>query len=927
MTIIDDYIQLRDEHIQKFGKKTTVLMQIGSFFEIYGIEKIDRHIHEVTGILNIIVSKKNKKIEKIDSSNPLMAGFPISMLEKYLDLLINDGYTVVIIEQITEAPHPERQITKIWSPSTYQTMISANEQTNNICFCYIDNAAARTRDSFVCGLAFLDCSTGSTYVDEFVSNSMDILQRIINANIRFNPTEVIVTHQDDSCSEVARDIGKLFESNSKKNHCYIIQRVDCKMSRLKYIFEDFYKNKTQMGIFEYLSIEEMPYASICLANLLDFTSKHKLSFTHSVGIPSKINDESSLDVSYNAFDQLNITSSDVCLLSVLNKSVTSIGKRYFRKRLLNPSTDSDFISRSYKNIRRFQGLNNEFIRAELSNVKDIEKVYFKKACSPREVLCIYNSLYSLKTILEHDPLRDEGLKLKWDVLEYINCTFNCTSSTEWFHSNTKLSSDDERVFKTTNPTIDSLSASISSLKKKFSDFALLMNPEHCKVDDNDRDGFFITCTTKRLQLYSKEIAGCKVSETRSGHSKVFIPNEREYNNKIVELTKLIQLELQNMFDQSIQIMLGLLTKDNVIRKYIDLIEYYDFYSTSISNNIRYRLNEPTVVECQSSQSSFLDAKQLRHVLVEHVSDDVHYVPNDISLNEHGILLYGVNASGKSCFMKSVAIAVIMAQAGMFVPATEFSYRPFKRVLTRITGNDNLFRRQSTFVLEMTELREILNKADSRSLIIGDELCSGTETVSGISIVASAIKCLSDKRCCFLFASHLHEIKELIHDTRTKVYHLSVTQGENDMLIYERIIREGSGNTLYGLEVCKSLDLNEDFLENAYRIRQSVLNIQKTGMKSSRYNSNFHFRNVCEVCQNRSEYIDIHHIVEQKDSDQFGNIENIHKNDLHNLVALCKKCHQEVHAKTIDIDGYFMTSNGRKLLTKSLKEYTLKHLSS
>ena len=157
----------------------------------------------------------------------------------------------------------------------------------------------------------------------------------------------------------------------------------------------------------------------------------------------------------------------------------------------------------------------------------------------------------------------------------------------------------------------------------------------------------------------------------------------------------------------------------------------------------------------------IDCRQLRHPIIEYVQKDIKYIPNDICINEEnrGIILYGINAAGKSSLMKSLGISVLMAQCGMYVPAMEYSFYPYTSIHTRILNNDNLYKKQSTFTVEMSEIRNILNNSNSSSLVIGDELCSGTESVSAISLVTAGVMQLAKNDTSFIFATHLHEPKQ------------------------------------------------------------------------------------------------------------------------------------------------------------------------
>ena len=158
----------------------------------------------------------------------------------------------------------------------------------------------------------------------------------------------------------------------------------------------------------------------------------------------------------------------------------------------------------------------------------------------------------------------------------------------------------------------------------------------------------------------------------------------------------------------------------------------------------------------------------------------------------------------------------MAQAGLFVPCESFIFSPYNQIFSRILGNDNLFRGQSSFAVEMSELRNILKRANSKSLVLGDELCSGTETYSAVSIFAASVERLSSNNTSFIFATHLHELcnLDIIKNLENiKINHLKVIHNkEKKTLVYDRKLEEGCGPTTYGLEVCKAMDMDDAFLK-------------------------------------------------------------------------------------------------------------------
>jgi DNA mismatch repair protein MutS len=309
----------------------------------------------------------------------------------------------------------------------------------------------------------------------------------------------------------------------------------------------------------------------------------------------------------------------------------------------------------------------------------------------------------------------------------------------------------------------------------------------------------------------------------------------------------------------------------------------------------------------SSDTSMLKAVGIRHCLIEHIQQNEIYVANDIEISSGGILLYGTNAVGKTSLIRAIGIAAILAQCGFFVPCSEFLYKPYRSFYTRILGNDNLYKGLSTFGVEMSELRVILKNADSHSLILGDELCSGTETQSALSIFVAGLMKLHEQKSSFLFATHFHEIvdyEEIQKMDRLALKHMAVHYDrEIDCLVYDRLLKDGPGDNMYGLEVCKSLHLPTEFLDKAFEIRNKYFpeKAGTLGQKTSHYNTQ-KLRSLCELCQ-KALSTEIHHLEMQKDADKDGFIHGTatHKNHKANLMALCEECHQKQHfTETVEI---------------------------
>jgi DNA mismatch repair protein MutS len=365
-------------------------------------------------------------------------------------------------------------------------------------------------------------------------------------------------------------------------------------------------------------------------------------------------------------------------------------------------------------------------------------------------------------------------------------------------------------------------------------------------------------------------------------------------------------------------------KDDVLSVYIKFIEKFQLFKHELDQIadfvtlldviynkafIANKYNYCRPIIDNNPIKSFVNASNLRHCIIEQIQqNDELYIANNICIgldgvdNYDGMLLYGTNAVGKTSLIRSLGIAVIMAQAGLFVPCSSFIYKPYEYIFTRILGNDNIFKGLSTFAVEMSELRTILRLCNANSLILGDELCSGTEIVSAISIFVAGIQHLSHYKSSFIFATHLHEIVNydeinIMLDCNLVLKHLEVVYNkETDLLIYDRKLKDGPGNSLYGLEVCKSLSLSDAFIENAYKIRNKYHNHEYGVFKKSHFNNN-KILSICEQC-GKNPASEVHHLQHQQDANDKGIIKKnnmiFHKNVKANLTSLCETCHNNFH---------------------------------
>ena len=475
-------------------------------------------------------------------------------------------------------------------------------------------------------------------------------------------------------------------------------------------------------------------------------------------------------------------------------------------------------------------------------------------------------------------------------------------------------------------------------KKKKGDFI--------KFHVTDKSGMYIQCTSRRSKILQTQLKNTDdIIEldytTTDGKTAAFkfninmqfnaagASNVNITNETINDLCSTITVTKQQIKDEIAIIYSKFIDKlQDYNKEFLDIVSFtaeIDLLQNMCYIAKKYNYNKPSIVELRennntnnnntnnntnnnenSSPKSYIKATDIRHPLIEQLNTKELYVTNDVNIGcidnntDHDkdiMLLYGTNAVGKTSIIRALGISLIMAQAGLYVPCSTFQYYPYSSIFTRILGNDNLFKGLSTFAVEMSELRVILQLADKNSLILGDELCSGTEHDSAVSIFVSGIELLHNKNASAIFATHLHEIveyDEIKRMNKLMIKHMTVKYNkEKDILIYDRKLKDGPGESMYGLEVCKSLHLPDDFLENAYAIRRKYKNEEGVlSKKTSHFNSK-KIMGKCELCKVNIGS-EVHHLQHQEKANKNNIIKTFHKNHPANLLTLCEICHNNIH---------------------------------
>lgn len=986
--IFAEYFSLTKEYQEKYGKNTILLMQVGAFFEVYGLKTKEEQIIE-SEILNFSqICQLNISEKKITykSQQVLMAGFRDYSLDKYIQKITENGFSAVVYVQEKNEKNTKRIFHSVYSAGTFISYDtdSSPQITNNIMCIWLEKTKSilNKQPQIIVGISTVNIFTGKSYMFEYQTSfsinptTFDELERFVSM---FSPSEVIMISSFDSqdiqtilqFSNIRTPVIHNIDLREPKNE----KAINCtKQKYVVHLLETFYEKDIYDVIQEF---QTNVFATQSFCYLLNFIQEHNPNLVRKIDLPICNNTSNRCVLANHTLKQLNIIEENgdgknfgilSSVLSFLNKTCSSMGKRLFQNLLLNPTFDESWLNHEYKVVDYLIEQKSIIpdLRKLLVQVKDVEKIcrqiimkkiypssifnLYKTLILCRELYNLMNSHLTLQKYLFYDnKMRvNENHNL---FIENVNSIVSFIEDNllidECKNYNSLLSFDKNIICSGLSSKLDDTIRTYNENIKLFNELREHLNKllrmqektidiEYVKEHETEKSGTSLQITKKRGGVLKT------IFNTLSGSNEPYV----ELSNKTKLYYKDFKLvhasssndEIDSPFLNKI-IKENLVLKDNIHKEiviaynsFIELLEQKWFSSLE---NIATYIAKLDVLQCKSyvaiennycrpvilsdEPKAFVRASKMRHVLIEHIQKNEVYVPNDVELGckdnndtQNGLLLFGINMSGKSSYIKSIGISLIMAQSGMFVPCSQFVYKPYKSIFSRINCSDNLFKNLSLFAVEMTELRMILKNSDENSMILVDELAVGTETQSSLSILMATLEELHKKETSFLFSTHFHEILEFDEMnllTKMKVKHLHVFYDrEQDCLVYERTLRDGNGNKSYGIEVCKSLYFQPDFLDRTMEIKNKYFK-ENSGVLSyepSRYNSD-KLKGICEICKIHFSS-DVHHIEEQKKGNESGFIDSFHKNHKANLMSICEKCHIKIHQEEHRMKTQDQTNN-------------------
>jgi DNA mismatch repair protein MutS len=1048
-SILIDYFKYTSIYQSKYGPNTIVFMQVGAFFEVYSLKHPKNGTYEITKIVeftetcNLNIAEKKMTVgtagfekdyfpfppieesmkevtvtkmisqwlRSIPECKVVMAGVRDYQIEKYIQKMTENGFTVVLfIQEKTERGTIQRKLYNIYSPGTflgYEDEGSSAALSNHIMAIWVEKVTKKSflvgddrfKENLICGVSCLNIFTGESHMFEYETpyfmnpTTFDELERTIAT---LYPKELIIISTDldrEALETVLKYIGI---SSSVAVHFLVLgngeDRIEncTKQTYIRHVLGNVFGAVDILDTCSEFTENAVATQSFCF--LLDFIREHNPDLLKKVHVPIFTNVSNRVILANHTLKQLNIIHDNTVegrgagslgsVSSFLNKCCTTMGRRKFQYQITHPVFDSTWLEGEYSHIEHVIGefdadRVNDLRRDLRTGVRDVEKMLRQLVMGriyPSGLVALYETVNHIVNI--HDSygmgkgaswlaLYCGGAEVVEKAREFLDFLVQriqidkCKgiSSMSVFEENficpgVSLELDacvtkKELIGRIIEEVRLKLGQAIieggGELVEKGGRFRPTEAADFIRIHETEKSGISFQTTKKRsailkamVKKYGSECVVEIGEDVRICWKDLQITTaSASYDEIEFDYLSRKTRELHSMGERIngliSDVYMGILKEieDSWYRPIENLGSYIarlDVLVCKAYLAMEYRYCRPRLdVGGDEEDKAYVAAEGLRHCLIEHLQRNEIYVTNDLSLGREmdGVLLYGTNAVGKTSVIRALGIAVIMAQSGCFVPCSSFVYRPYRSIYSRILGNDNIFKGLSTFAVEMSELRMILKMADADSLILGDELCSGTELDSALSIFMAGLMDLSQKGASFIFATHFHEIldfaemKELV---RVAVKHMSVVYDhEQECLVYDRKIRDGPGNRMYGLEVCKSLFLPHTFLEKAYEIRGKYFAGVRgeLGCSVSHYNAR-KIMGVCEVC-GVSMGEEMHHLQWQKDADADGFIGHFHKNHPANLVSVCSKCHDGFHHG----DGAGQVEKDKKMVKKkTTKGYRL-----
>lgn len=768
--------------IKEQNKDSIVMFRLGDFYEMFFDDAMI-----VSKELELALTGKNAGAKE----RVPMCGVPFHSASGYIQKLVDNGHKVAIVEQLTDPGKKgivERGVVQIVTPGTiFDESMTKNKNNYIACMMIFD---------FVYTLAFCDITTGEFQVinidkkDHLLNNqlaSMEVKEIVVKSDCTYNFNDsIMVSHYDnETFNEKYRDIFHNIKD---------LKEIKVSTLLLNYLIE------TQKRDLEHLQmIEEINNQDFMTMDL--YTKK-------------------SLELTENSKDHEKYGS----LFWLLDMTKSAMGARLLKNYIDRPLLKKEAIEERLDIVEIFtqQFIQRESIKEILKEIYDLERLSSRIAfgnINARDLKWIASSLKVLPELKQqlysfNEPLTDQLAKQIID-LSHITKLID-----DAIIDNPPLTIKEGNIIKDHfNEELDELRYLRDHGKQWLVDFEQKEREKtgikNLKVGYNRVFGYYIEVTKGSLDLVKDEFEYTR-KQSLSNAERFITPELKDMESKILSAQDKIQKLEYVLFTQV----------RNEIKKEVHLIQDVSkiIARVDVYQSLAMLASENSYVRPVFNDQKIMDIKEGRHGVIEKVMGHGKYVPNDVSIDENSpvVLITGPNMGGKSTYMRQVALIVIMAQIGSFVPAKYANLTIFDQIFTRIGASDDLISGQSTFMVEMLEANNALRFASEKSLILFDEIGRGTATFDGMAIAQAMIEYIaSEIHCMTLFSTHYHELT-FLEDKGLGIQNVHASaRVDNDHLVFEYLIKKGRSNKSYGVNVAKLAKLPDEVINRANLVLETL----------------------------------------------------------------------------------------------------------
>jgi len=797
--MMKQYLAVKEDY-----KDTILFFRLGDFYEMFLDDALI-----ASAELGITLTSRSKGTEK--DKNP-MCGVPYHAAESYISKLVSKGYKVAICEQMEDPKSVKgivkRDVVKVVTPGTLTDTNALDDKSNNyLCAIY--------RSDTNYGVAFADITTG----DFFVTESRDST-KLINELARYSPSEIILNAVAYSNASLVGEIKNRFA-------CL------CEQSKLEPQWEHSAELILDCADKESLSELNMPedlHTVNAAGELLTYLEQTQKAVLINLKPIKYYSCDEYMDIDIFTRRNLELTetmrtaSKKGTLLSVLDKTKTSMGGRMLKSFIEKPLVNCTAIRKRHQAVDELKNAveTREDLIETLKSVSDIERLIGKvaaRSAKKNDLISLKQSVACLPFVLEKIGVLTSGL-----FVEMCNKTDSLSDIYELIERSIyedKEGEDSDRIIKEgfsseLDEYYDLLTNGKSAVLRMEQSEKEKTGIKTLKVAYNKVFGYYIEVSKSYKDMLPE---GYIRKQTIANGERYITQELKELEEKILGASDKIKTLESELFGK---------VRDEIasniprILEAADTLAFIDVLCSLAEVAVKNNYTMPYV-----DMSDKLIIKDGRHPVVEKMLRDELFVPNDTYLDcedDRLLIITGPNMAGKSTYMRQVALISIMAQIGSFVPASECHVGICDKVFTRVGASDDLSAGQSTFMVEMTEVSNILKNATKRSLLILDEIGRGTSTYDGLSIAWSVCEYVSDKKkigARTLFATHYHELTELEDSLEgVKNYCIACKKRGDDITFLRRIIKGGADES-YGIEVAALAGLPQKVIKRAKEILASI----------------------------------------------------------------------------------------------------------